>query len=79
MQIITEKEFARDFPMGFARVYVEESRTNYYVTIHPFQYALPVTLSWKVSKRQAKTMQDAIDIIYADYESRNGGWKWVQK
>lgn len=33
----------------------------------------------KVSKKQAKDMQAAIDVVYKEYESKNAGWKWVQK
>lgn len=79
MQIINEKEFSCVFGMGTAKVYVEESETNYYVSIQPHKYAMPVVVEEKVSKKQAKDMQAAIDVIYKEYESKNAGWKWVQK
>jgi hypothetical protein len=40
MQIINEKEFSGVFGMGTAKVYVEESKTNYYVSIQPHKYAI---------------------------------------
>lgn len=79
MQIINEKEFSCVFGMGTAKVYVEESKTNYYISIQPHKYAMPVVVEEKVSKKQAKNMQAAIDVVYKEYESKNAGWKWVQK
>ena len=38
-----------------------------------------VVVEEKVSKKQAKDMQAAIDVVYKEYESKNAGWKWVQK
>ena len=79
MQIINEKEFSIVFGMGTAKVYVEESKTNYYVSIQPHKYAMAVVGGEKVSKKQAKDMRAAIDVVYKEYESKNAGWKWVQK
>ena len=45
----------------------------------PHKYAMPVVVEEKVSKKQAKDMQAAIDVVYKEYESKNAGWKWVQK
>lgn len=43
------------------------------------KYPISDNAELRVSKKQAKDMQAAIDVVYKEYESKNTGWKWVQK
>lgn len=45
---------------NWAKAYVTESVTNYYVTIQILGYACPSVLDWKISKKEAANMSDAV-------------------
>lgn len=44
---------------NIVRVYTTETACNWYVTIKVWGYALPSVEAWKVSKREAKTREEA--------------------
>ena len=69
MKVLNERsaqiKFNRSFDKAnqWGKATVTESVTNYYVTIHIFGYALPSVLDWKISKKEAANMLDAVTRI----------------
>lgn len=76
MTIIQTREATMNFPENRrARVYVEESKTNYYVAFQPIGWA-----SWfqpiKVKKsRLVSNMLAAVNAAYKEY-MKNDIWNW---
>lgn len=62
MKIISEHKHCRVHNGHNYVVYVTESATNWYVTIKRLGWALPCLLDYKVAKRTAKTIREAINI-----------------
>ena len=72
MKIIKESEFTqevnRTYDKGYniAKIYVKECATLYLVTIQLVGYACPSVYEWKVYKKEAKTMDEAVRMIIAE-------------
>lgn len=75
MKILREYEFQYNTEKGLVDVYVTESATNWYVTIKPVNYALPICLDWKVSKKESKNESEAFERIWADVKKRHANMK----
>lgn len=69
MKIIQERTAVLTREEGRARYTIVESATNYYVTIHPIGWALPVADNWKISKRKCANMLDACTKIYNEWKA----------
>lgn len=70
MKIISEQYFRREY---FGHTYmatVTETAVNWYVTLHRLGWALPYLLNYKVTKRTAKTAEEAINITFNQSLSR---------
>lgn len=75
-QIIDSREAICTFPQGRARVEVEESKTNYYVTIRPAGWAGAIVEFHTVPKRKAYNMLHAAQIAYQEYMKAGNKWNW---
>ena len=75
-RIINAREAALTFPQGRSNVEVEESKTNYYVTIRPHGWVGAIVEFHKVSKRKAYNMLDAAMIAYHEYMEAGNKWNW---
>lgn len=77
MKIIKETEIQFRAKRSYDRTndicigYITESATNYYVSIRVMGYACLSIENWKVSKKQAKSNFEALNII-ADEAYRRG-------
>lgn len=74
MQFKNEFEWTETTEMGIVSVFVEESAANWYVTIKPRLFELPITRGWKVSKKQAKNEHEAFSAVFAEWRERNKNW-----
>lgn len=72
MEILNKRTAVLTRDEGPARYSVVESKTNYYVTIHPVGWELPVVGNWKISKRQCSNMLDACTKIYNEWKAGHG-------
>ena len=72
MKVIKEHEFTqvvnRTYDKGnnIAKIYVTECATLYLVTIQLLGDACPSVYEWKVYKKDAKTMDEAVRVIIAE-------------
>jgi hypothetical protein len=66
MEILNERnaqmKFARSYDKSnnWGKATVTECKTIYLVTIRIFGYSLPSVLNWKISKKEAANMLDAV-------------------
>ena len=69
MKVLNERSAQLKFNRSFDKINqwgkatVIESATNYYVTIHILGYECPSVLDWKISKKEAANMLDAVSRI----------------
>lgn len=72
MKVIKEQEFTQEVNRTYdkgnniAKIYVTECATLYLVTIQLLAYACPSVYEWKVYKKEAKTMEEAVRTIIAE-------------
>ena len=72
MKVIKEHEFTQEVNRTYdkgnniAKIYVTECATLYLVTIQLLGYACPSVQDWKVYKKEAKTMDEAVRTIIAE-------------
>ena len=72
MKLIKEQEFTQEVDRTYdkgnniAKIYVTEYATLYLVTIQLVGYACPSVYEWKVYKKEAKTMDEAVRMIIAE-------------
>ena len=72
MKVIKEHEFTQkvnrtyDKDNNIAKIYVTECATLYLVTIQLLGYACPSVYDWKVYKKEARTMEEAVRTIIAE-------------
>ena len=72
MKVIKEHEFTQEVNRTYdkgnniAKIYVTECATLYLVTIQLLGYACPSVHDWKVYKKEAKTMDEAVRTIIAE-------------
>ena len=72
MKVIKEHEFTQEVNRTYdkgnniAKIYVTECATLYLVTIQLLGYACPSVHEWKVHKKEAKTMEEAVRTIIAE-------------
>lgn len=62
MKIIKEHKRIIVYNERIHNIYVTESSTNWYVTMKRVGWALPHLLNYKVTKKAAKTADEAISI-----------------
>lgn len=71
-KIINETETTVYFPgYGVYKIYVEESKCNWYVTLHRAGWACPSTIGWKASKRDCKTARAAYLAVFEEAKKLN--------
>ena len=63
-KIINETHTVENVNGKVFNVYVEESKCNWYVTIHQVGWAMPHIKQWKVAKKRAKTTEEAWKAAY---------------
>ena len=72
MKVISEREATLKIKRTYdknnewAKVYVTETATNYYVTIHIIGYELPSVFEWKLSKKGICNMLQAVQVVAAE-------------
>ena len=64
MKVISEQRLLSKYFGHTYMVTVTESATNWYITLQRWGWALPSLLDYKVTKRAAKTTEEAINIAF---------------
>lgn len=75
-KIINSRYATMNFPQGRAHVEVEESVTNYYVSVRPIEWQGFVIEYYKVPKKSVYNMMHAVEVAYKDYMDAGNKWNW---